>query len=152
MALMTTSCGERLPAGPIGVWLELGAGDDQRRPRGGLPPSWALEATVGPRPLGPNEVVWMDRAVAALAGTGLDGNEMLDVAATLIGHVRSMPQEQSAAPGGAAEQAVVDGLAPLLSSQADRLPALTAAVASARAHGGRGPGARFRPGPHTRRA
>jgi hypothetical protein len=32
----------------------------------------------------------MEEAVAALAGTGLDGGEMLDVAATLTGHVRAI--------------------------------------------------------------
>jgi len=96
---------------------------------------WALEATIGPRPLGPNEVGWMDQAVAALADTGLDGSEMLDVAATLIGHVRSMVQQQSAMPGAAPEQAMLDGLAGLLTYHADRYPALTAAVASARDHG-----------------
>ena len=42
---------------------------------------WALEATVGPRAIGPNELGWMEEAVVALAGTGLDGGEMLDVAA-----------------------------------------------------------------------
>jgi AcrR family transcriptional regulator len=97
---------------------------------------WALEATTGPRPLGPNEVAWMDQAVAALTDTGLDGGEMLDIAATLIGHVRSLAQQSSAMPGAAApEQAMLDRLAGLLSSHADRYPALTAAVASARDHG-----------------
>jgi AcrR family transcriptional regulator len=96
---------------------------------------WTLQATTGPRPLGPNEAAWMDQAVATLAGTGIDGGEMLDVVATLIGHVRSMAQQQTAVPGAAAEQAMLDGLAGLLRSHADRYPALSAAVASARAHG-----------------
>jgi hypothetical protein len=80
-------------------------------------------------------VAWLDQAVAAQADTGLDGGEMLDVAATLIGHVRSMVQQQSAVPGAAPEQAMLDGLAGRLSSHADRYPALTAAVASAHDHG-----------------
>lgn len=32
---------------------------------------WALEATLGPRPIGPNELAWMEAAVSVLVGTGL---------------------------------------------------------------------------------
>src|SRR5687768_12522964 len=41
---------------------------------------WTLEATVGARVMGPNELDWLEQAVAALTGSGLDGGEMLDAA------------------------------------------------------------------------
>ena len=45
----------------------------------------------------------MEAAVATLAGTGLDGGEMLDVAATLAGHVRAIAQQRSAVADGRPE-------------------------------------------------
>ncbi|MFG2558787.1 TetR/AcrR family transcriptional regulator C-terminal domain-containing protein [Streptomyces sp. NPDC048496] len=32
---------------------------------------WLLEATLGPRLMGPKELGWMERALSALDGTGL---------------------------------------------------------------------------------
>jgi AcrR family transcriptional regulator len=54
--------------------------------------AWAIEATAGSRPTGPNEMAWMETALAALAGTGLTGPERLDAVALLNGHVRSLVQ------------------------------------------------------------
>ena len=96
---------------------------------------WALEATVGSRAIGPNELGWMEEAVAALAGTGLDGGEMLDVAATLAGHVRAIAQQRSALAGGRPEQAMEAAIAALLRGREERFPALQAALGSAAEHG-----------------
>lgn len=96
---------------------------------------WALEATVGCRVPGPNELGWMEQAVAALAGTGLNGGEMLDVAATLNGHVRSIAQHGTAAGADPPEQSMDSAIAMLLRGRRDRFPALAAAVDSAAAHG-----------------
>ena len=96
---------------------------------------WALEATVGPRAIGPNELGWMEAAVATLAGTGLDGGEMLDVAATLAGHVRAIAQQRSAVAGGRPEQAMAAAITGLLHGRQERFPALTAAFGSAAGHG-----------------
>ena len=98
---------------------------------------WALEATVGRRAIGPNELGWMEEAVAALAGTGLDGGEMLDVAATLTGHVRAIAQQRSALADGRPEQAMAAVMTGLLSGRQERFPALTAAFGSAAEHGSR---------------
>lgn len=92
---------------------------------------WSLDATVGARTIGPNELGWLEQAVASLAGTGLDGGELLDVAATLAGHVRTMAQQGSAMASGAPEQA----MAALVHGREDRFPALTAALDSATKHG-----------------
>jgi AcrR family transcriptional regulator len=96
---------------------------------------WALEATVGPRAVGPNELGWMEEAVAALAGTGLDGAEMLDVAATLVGHVRTIAQQRSARADGRPEQAMQAAFASLLRGREERFPALKAALDSAAEQG-----------------
>ncbi|GIF68981.1 TetR family transcriptional regulator [Asanoa ishikariensis] len=95
---------------------------------------WALEAAVGARVIGPNELGWMEAAVAALGGTGLRGAEMLDVAATLAGHVRSLAQQTAGMPADA-EGALEEGIAALVAGREDRFPALSAAVSAARAGG-----------------
>jgi AcrR family transcriptional regulator len=92
---------------------------------------WAMEATVGARVIGPNELGWIEEAVAALDGTGLDGSEMLDVAATLAGHVRAMAQQLAATPGERPEQAIQLAMAGILRGREERFPALTAAFSSA---------------------
>lgn len=93
---------------------------------------WLLAAMVGRRPLGPNELAWTDRAVAALDGTGLDGGERLDTVFTVAGHVRNTAQQLVTAEGTRREggEAELDGaLAVLLDAHRERYPALTAALA-----------------------
>lgn len=96
---------------------------------------WALEATVGVRVMGPNELGWLEEAVATLTGTGLDGGEMLDVAAMLVGHARAIAQQAAAITGDSPERAMDDALAALVSGREDRFPALAAALSSAAASG-----------------
>jgi AcrR family transcriptional regulator len=95
---------------------------------------WALEVTVGARPMGPNELGWLEQAVAALAGTGLDGGEMLDTAATLTGHVRTIAQQGTAIASAKPGQAMDASIAAVLHGREDRFPALAAALGQA-AHG-----------------
>ena len=57
---------------------------------------------------------------------------MLDVAATLVGHVRSLAQQTAAMPA-AMEGALDDAIAALVEGREDRFPALSAAVRAARA-------------------
>jgi AcrR family transcriptional regulator len=96
---------------------------------------WALEATVGARAMGPNELDWLERAVAALSGSGLDGGEMLDVAVLLTGHVRNLAQQTSAIGTAQPERAIEAGLIGLVRGREDRFPALSAALTSAAQHG-----------------
>ncbi|GIF70767.1 TetR/AcrR family transcriptional regulator [Asanoa siamensis] len=96
---------------------------------------WALEAAVGPRVMGPNELGWLEAAVASLTGTGLRGAEMLDVAVTLVGHVRNLAQQTAALPADA-EGTVDDAIALLVAGRAERFPALSAALGEARGGGG----------------
>src|SRR5688500_12487661 len=50
---------------------------------------WLPTVTVGARVMGPREAGWTESAVAALAGTGLTGDERLAAAFLLFGHVRN---------------------------------------------------------------
>jgi AcrR family transcriptional regulator len=90
---------------------------------------WALEATVGARVVGPNEMSWLEQAIAALTGTGLTGSEMLDVAGTLAGHVRTVAQQTGAMGTGDPEQAMNDTFGAVLAGRENRFPALAAALA-----------------------
>lgn len=94
---------------------------------------WALEATVGPRPLGPNELGWMEHALALLTETGLIGSERLDTVAVLAGHVRTIAQQ--AAPGQRSEHHLAATITEALSHRSDRFPALAATMASAATDG-----------------
>lgn len=89
---------------------------------------WALEATVGVRAIGPNELGWMEQATAALTGTGLAGSQTLDVAATLAGHVRMIAQQAVAMSADSPEQAMGDTVGALLAGREDRFPALAVAL------------------------
>ncbi|NYI07720.1 TetR/AcrR family transcriptional regulator [Allostreptomyces psammosilenae] len=93
---------------------------------------WALEATVGPRLMGPAELSWLERAVAALEGTGLTGAERMDAAVLLVGHVRSIAQQAHAAgPAGDPEAQLGPLLAEVMREHGERFPALSEAIASA---------------------
>lgn len=96
---------------------------------------WVLETTVGARAIGPNELSWIEQAVASLTSTCLDGGEVLDVAATLAGHVRSIAAQVAAIGYGTPEQTMSAALAVLLRDRQDRFPALAAALDSATAAG-----------------
>jgi AcrR family transcriptional regulator len=98
---------------------------------------WLLDATIGPRIMGPNELGWLEQAVAALDGTGLDGGEQMDAVVVILGHVRTIAQ-QSRTPTGTSqdhpEQQLESVIAALLATHGDRYPAVTAALASPRSH------------------
>ncbi|MFJ9034736.1 TetR/AcrR family transcriptional regulator [Streptomyces sp. NPDC102274] len=98
---------------------------------------WALEATIGPRLMGPGELSWLERAVSALDGTGLSGAERMDAAVLLVGHARGITQQARAAgPAGNPEAQLDAVLGELMQAHGERFPALTAALASAARSGG----------------
>jgi AcrR family transcriptional regulator len=90
---------------------------------------WALEATVGARVVGPNEVGWLEQATATLAGTRLAGSEMLDAVGTLTGHVRTVAQQTAAMATSAPQAAVDETFGAVLAGRETRFPALAAALA-----------------------
>ena len=125
----------------IGEPPELGTGDRraalqqwaQRLLAAYLRHPWVLVATVGPRPIGPNELGWMECAVAAMAGTGLTGAERLDAIAVLAGHARMIAEQAAATDRPEAQLAAQ--ITTLLRKHGDRFPALAATMTSAATEG-----------------
>ena len=95
---------------------------------------WALEAILGPRPLGPNELGWLECALSTLPGTGLTGSERLDAIAVLAGHVRSIAQQ--AMVSRQPEGDITATIGQQLRRHGDRFPALVATMTAAAADGG----------------
>jgi AcrR family transcriptional regulator len=91
---------------------------------------WVLQTTVGARVMGPNELSWLEVAVAALDETGLSGEEKVDIAVTVIGHVRAIA-EQWAAMGDRSEADLGLAMVGFLTDRPDRYPALLKAFGSA---------------------
>ncbi len=87
---------------------------------------WTIDLTTGQRPIGPNELAWMETALTALAGTGLTGSERLDTIVLLNGHVRSLI-EQLASPN--ASDDFTAQVAETMALVGDDYPEVTAAFA-----------------------
>ena len=99
---------------------------------------WAQELAQGVRPVGPNEVGWMESALTALAGSGLTGPESLDVIALLAGHVRGLALQAAAAAGDDnMEEALGRQVSQALAAQADRYPRALAAFTESGSPGAR---------------
>ncbi|MFI6058105.1 TetR/AcrR family transcriptional regulator [Streptomyces sp. NPDC051286] len=100
---------------------------------------WLLEATVGPRLMGPKELGWMERALSALDGTGLTGAERMDAVVLLTSHVRGITlHSRAAAPSGAPEAQLLAALGTVLREHGADYPNLAAATASSVRSGPRG--------------
>ncbi|MFI6846479.1 TetR/AcrR family transcriptional regulator C-terminal domain-containing protein [Kitasatospora sp. NBC_00085] len=96
---------------------------------------WLLDAPVGPRVMGPRELAWLERVVAALDGNGLTGPERMDAAVLLAGHVRGIAEQARAAgPGGGPESQMLAVLGGLVQEHADRFPALAVAMTAQDGH------------------
>lgn len=90
---------------------------------------WSLEVSVGVRPIGPNEMAWMESALGALAGTGLTDAERLDTIVLLTGHARSLVQQVRVMDAEALEKQIAEQFADLVATAADRYPEAAAAFA-----------------------
>jgi AcrR family transcriptional regulator len=98
---------------------------------------WADELAQGIRPVGPNEVGWMESALTTLAGSGLTGAEGLDAIALLAGHVRGLALQATAAGDGNLEDALGRQVSQALAAQAGRYPRTAAAFAESGPPGAR---------------
>lgn len=100
---------------------------------------WTVRATAGPRVTGPNELAWVEQALAALTGLALDGGQMMDVIVALTSQIRSLV-EQSA---DNSEDRIAAAWSAILESRADRFPHVVAALASSARHNSRNQGLTF---------
>lgn len=89
---------------------------------------WLIEASARDRLMGPNELRWLDGAVALIEGTGLSGPERIDAVLVLVGHVRAMAHHASNQNNGAARDDWNTATAWLINQYSEQFPALRSAV------------------------
>ena len=132
LIMVDTALGAPPPAGPGEDWRAgltrwaagLRAGY-HRHP-------WALRVPISGPPLGPNNVAWLDNALAALAGTPLTEQEKLSSVLLISGFVRNeatLTADFAAAAGG---KQVMPGYGRVLGrlTSAEQFPSLHQAIAS----------------------
>lgn len=86
---------------------------------------WFLEATTSRRtPMGPNELAWMEAALAMLAESGLEPKKRHHAFFTVIGHVRGHATFQRATRSSGAGKEWIRELAQMVRQQPNRYPAL----------------------------
>src|SRR5580658_1226418 len=92
---------------------------------------WFLEATSARHSLmGPNELTWMEAALAILAGTGLTARDQQHAFLAVIGHVRGHATFQRMPKRNDSEQKWIRDLAQMLRPEAHRYPTLVALLNS----------------------
>jgi AcrR family transcriptional regulator len=93
---------------------------------------WFLEAAMQ-SVMGPQQLSWLEAAVAAMAGTGLVGDEVINAALAVNGHVRSLAPFASQRPSRPDRdfdaEAWTGAIVGVLRQHQDRFPALAAAMA-----------------------
>ncbi|WP_158842256.1 TetR/AcrR family transcriptional regulator [Saccharothrix deserti] len=104
---------------------------------------WVLEVTTGPRVVGPNELAWMESALAVLDGTGLGGAERMDALSVLAGHARNIAQQVATTPGGDPGTQLGAILFEVVRERGDRYPAVQAALTESMDEGGQDKGLDF---------
>lgn len=91
---------------------------------------WILTATAMRRQLmGPNQLAWLDAALAALGPTGLPATQQHDTVLLLIGHIRNLAQQLIDADE-TGNQEWNQLAADVLERHGHRYPSLTAAIAA----------------------
>lgn len=86
---------------------------------------WFLEATTARQsPMGPNELSWMEAALAMLAESGLGSKERHHAFVAIIGHVRGYASFQQLGRGSGAGKEWTRELSQLLLPEANRYPVL----------------------------
>jgi AcrR family transcriptional regulator len=91
---------------------------------------WILVATAMRRQImGPNQLAWLDAALATLSRTGLPAAQRHDIVLMVIGHIRNLAQQRTDSDEEGNQE--WDHLtAELLERHGHRFPALTAAIAA----------------------
>ena len=105
---------------------------------------WGLEATTGPRVIGPNEAAWTEAGLRLFAKTSLGGADRLDVLAVTIGHMRAMAQQAAGIGSGAARNGMHEELLTAgLKGHETEFPEFARAVAETAASNGADNGLSF---------
>jgi AcrR family transcriptional regulator len=93
---------------------------------------WGLRVPITGPPLGPNNVAWLDRALEAMADTGLSEQDKLSSVLLLSGFVRNEATLTADFAAASGREQVMPGYGTLLSeiTSADEFPALHRAIAS----------------------
>jgi AcrR family transcriptional regulator len=92
---------------------------------------WFLEATTARQgPIGPNELAWMEAALAMLAESGLESKKRHHAFFTIIGHVRGHATFEQAGRSGAAGKGWMRELTQTLQQDPSRYPTLTEVLRS----------------------
>jgi AcrR family transcriptional regulator len=104
----------------LGVWAAY-----RRHP-------WSLRVPISAPPYGPNNVAWLDNALATLADTPLAEQEKLSCVLLVSGFVRNVATLTADLMAGAAGELVMPGYGALLTrlTTAEQFPALHRAIAS----------------------
>jgi hypothetical protein len=84
--------------------------------------------------MGPNELEWLDAALAVLAGTGLRAGHQHDAFLLLIGHIRSNAEFTAGDAQGLSAKQWRGAMTKLLGKRRDRYSALRAAIDSGAFH------------------
>ncbi|MBL1076027.1 TetR/AcrR family transcriptional regulator C-terminal domain-containing protein [Nocardia sp. 2] len=92
---------------------------------------WALELAIGARPMGPNEMAWLETALAAMADLELNAAERFDTVVLLLGHTRSLVQQVGPGKGEDAEGKLEREMGTVLAEYGDRFPHVRATLAEA---------------------
>ena len=105
---------------------------------------WFLEAaTARRRMMGPNELAWLDAALAVLACTGLRARQQHDAFLLLIGHVRSNAEFTAGGAQGLSAKQWRGAMTKLLEKERNRYSALRAAIDAGAFHQRPGAGLEF---------
>lgn len=89
---------------------------------------WSLELSAGIRPMGPNELGWLEAALSVMAGIGLTGPERLDTVVVLNGHVRSLALQNGGTSADGMEEQLMQQMAEVMEAAGDRYPEVAAAM------------------------
>ncbi|MGW4531060.1 TetR/AcrR family transcriptional regulator [Nocardia sp. NPDC004340] len=91
---------------------------------------WLNELATGVRVMGPNELAWLETALAVLDRSGLTHAERLDTVVLLLNHVRGMGLQTGTA-GVDLEGELAREMTAVFLTQADRFPHAAVALAEA---------------------
>jgi AcrR family transcriptional regulator len=100
---------------------------------------WSVRATTGARVTGPNELTWVEVALAAMDGLALDGGQMMDVIVALTSQVRSLAEQVA----DNSEERISATWTTILDGRGERFPHIVAALASSARHESREQGLTF---------